>query len=268
LGRLSGKVAIVTGAGGRIGGATARIFAREGARVVVADLNDATGEATVAAIRAADGQATFVHTDVGRGADVEHLVRQTVDEYGRLDVLFNNAARGLVKRIVDMTEAEWDAVQASTLKSVFFGAKYAAPVMARTGGGSIISTSSVNGILATPGLGAYNAAKAGVINLTRALALELAVDGIRVNCILPGHIEDRVPQSDPHTLAGFLRASPVGRYGYPEEIGNMALFLASDESSFATGASFTVDGGLSAQVAETVTVDRYRAFDRRVMPDG
>ncbi len=263
MGRLESKVAVITGAGGRIGGATARIFAREGAAVVVTDVNDRTGEQTVAEIRAAGGRAVYVHADVARAADVEGMIQRAVDEFGRLDILYNNAARGMTKRVIDLTEEEWDAVQATTLKSVFLGAKYGAPIMAKFGGGSIINTSSVNGVLATPGLGAYNAAKAGVINLTRVLALELAADGIRVNCILPGHIEDHTPHSDPQTLAQFVRASPVGRYGYPEEIGNMALFLASDESSFATGAAFTVDGGLSAQVAETITVERYRAYDRR-----
>lgn len=266
MGRLADKVAIVTGAGGRIGGATARIFSREGASVVVADVNVETGERTVARIQESGGTATFARADVSVAVDVQRMVQVAVERYGRLDILVNNAARGMAKAIVDMTEEEWNRVLATTLTSVFLGSKYAAPVMARSGGGSIVNISSVNGILATPGLGAYNAAKAGVINLTRVLALELAVDGIRVNAILPGHIEDRIPQSDPQTIAEFVRASPVGRYGYPEEIANAVLFLASDEASFATGASFAIDGGLSAQVAETITVHRYREFDRRVMP--
>jgi NAD(P)-dependent dehydrogenase (short-subunit alcohol dehydrogenase family) len=266
MGRLQGKVAIVTGAGGRIGGASARIFAREGASVVVADTNSETGEQTVSDIRAAGGTATFIRTDVTVEEDIKRMVDVAAERYGRLDVLVNCAARGMAKALVDMTLDEWNRVISGVLTSCFLGSKYAAPVMARSGGGSIVNISSVNGVLATPGLGAYNAGKAGVINLTRALALELAVDGIRVNAILPGHIEGHEPQSDPKTLADFVRASPVGRYGYPEEIGNAVLFLASDESSFATGASFAIDGGLSAQVAETITVERYRAFDRRIMP--
>ena len=261
--RLAGKVAVVTGAGGRIGGAVARVFAREGASVVVVDLRDAEGEQTVADINANGGTAVFCHADVRRGADVEAMVDRAVEAFGRLDVLVNNAGGGVGGRVIDLTEEQWDHVLALNLKSVFFGAKYAAPVMARGGGGSIVNTSSVNGVLATPGLGAYNAAKAGVINLTRVLALELAMDGIRVNTILPGHIEDHTPHSDPETLKAFVKATPMGRYGFPEEIAAMALFLASDESSFATGASFTVDGGLSAQVAETLTVPRFREFDHR-----
>jgi len=261
--RLAGKVAVVTGAGGRIGGAIARLFAREGASVVVADVREEPGEQTVADIRSAGGQALFVATDVRRGDDVAAMIARAADAYGRLDVLVNNAGGGLARRVIDLTEEEWDRVLAVNLKSVFFGAKYGVPVMARGGGGSIVNIASVNGVLATPGLGAYNAAKAGVINLTRVLALELAMERIRVNAILPGHIEDHTPHSDAHTLDCFIKATPMGRYGFPEEIAVMALFLASDEASFATGGSFTVDGGLSAQVAETLTVDRYRAYDRR-----
>jgi|SRR5581483_6804016 len=248
--RLKNKVAIVTGGGSGIGRATCLLFAREGARVVVADYVVEGGNETVRQISAANGQAVFVQTDVSKSADVQNMIGATIRNYGRVDILFNNAGiEGPAAKLANVKEEDWDRVIAIDLTSVYLGMKYVIPEMIKQGGGVILSTASVAGLVGFQGSGAYAAAKAGVINLTRLAALEYADKNIRVNCICPGVIEtpmvERVLGGRPRERV--VRTEPIGRLGRPEDIANAALFLASDESSFATGAPFIIDGGYVAR---------------------
>lgn len=248
--RLKKKVAIVTGGGSGIGRSTCLLFAQEGAKVVVADYVADGGSETVRQIKAAGGEARFVLTDVAKSADVQNMIATTVKTYGRVDVLFNNAGiEGPSSKIANYKEEDWDRVIAIDLTSVYLGMKYVLPEMIKQGGGVIISTASVAGLVGFPGSGAYAAAKAGVINMTRMVALEYADKNIRVNCICPGIIEtpmvDRVVGNRPKDRV--IKAEPIGRLGRPEDIAHAALFLASDESSFATGAPFIIDGGYVAR---------------------
>lgn len=253
MGRLEGKVAIVTGAASGIGRATALLFAQEGAKVVVADV-DPRGQDVAAEITSAGGTALFVRTDVSQPEDVEALVRTTVDTYGTLDIMVNNAGvEGEQRPTADCTVENWDRVLNVNLKGVFLGMKYAIPAMLRAGGGSIVNTASTAGLTGYPSLPAYAASKGGVIQLTKTAALEYARTGIRVNCICPGGIltplverfTAGLPQEQIQKMVE--AAHPVGRFGKPEEVALLALFLASDESAFCTGAPFIIDGGMTAQ---------------------
>lgn len=248
--RLKGKIALITGGGSGIGRAACLLFAREGAKVVIADYVAEGGNETVRQIKAAGGEAAFVQADVSKSTDVQNMIATTVKTYGRVDVLFNNAGiEGPSAKIANYKEEDWDRVIAIDLTAVYLGMKYVIPEMLKQGGGVIISTASVAGLVGFPGSGAYAAAKAGVINMTRMVALEYADKNIRVNCICPGIIEtpmvDRVLGNRPRE--GVVKAEPIGRLGRPEDIANAALFLASDESSFATGAPFIIDGGYVAR---------------------
>jgi NAD(P)-dependent dehydrogenase (short-subunit alcohol dehydrogenase family) len=248
--RLKNKVAIITGGGSGIGRATCLLFAREGAKVVAADYMAEGGNETVQQIKTAGGEATFVQADVARSADVRNLIATTVQTYGRVDILYNNAGiEGPSAKLANYQEEDWDRVIAIDLTAVYLGMKYVIPEMIKQGGGVIISTASVAGIVGFPGSGAYAAAKAGVINLTRLAALEYADKNIRVNCICPGIIStpmvDRVMGNRPRD--NVARLEPIGRLGQPEDIANAALFLAGDESAFATGAPFIIDGGYVAR---------------------
>ena len=248
--RLKNKVTLITGGGSGIGRATCLLFAREGAKVVVADYVAEGGNETVRQIKAAGGEATFVQADVSQSADVQNMIAATVKTYGRVDVLFNNAGiEGPSAKLANYKEEDWDRVIAIDLTAVYLGMKYVLPEMLKQGGGVILSTASVAGLVGFPGSGAYAAAKAGVINMTRMVALEYAEKNVRVNCICPGIIEtpmvDRVVGNQPKER--IVKAEPIGRLGQPEDIANAALFLASDESSFATGAPFIIDGGYVAR---------------------
>jgi NAD(P)-dependent dehydrogenase (short-subunit alcohol dehydrogenase family) len=248
--RLKSKVALITGGGSGIGRSTCLLFAQEGAKVVVADYVADGGSETVRQIKAAGGDASFVLTDVSKSADVQNMIATTVKTYGRVDVLFNNAGiEGPSSKIANYKEEDWDRVIAIDLTSVYLGMKYVLPEMLKQSGGVILSTASVAGLVGFPGSGAYAAAKAGVINMTRMVALEYADKNIRVNCICPGIIEtpmvDRVVGN--RSKDRVIKAEPIGRLGRPEDIANAALFLASDESSFATGAPFIIDGGYVAR---------------------
>jgi len=250
MARLKDKVAIITGGGSGIGRATCLLFAREGAKVVVADYVAEGGNETVRQISAADGQAVFVQADVSKSADVRNMIGAAVRNYGRVDIFFNNAGiEGPSTKLANLKEEDWDRVIAIDLTSVYLGMKYVIPEMIKQGGGVILSTASVAGLVGFQGSGAYAAAKAGVINLTRLAALEYADKNIRVNCICPGVIEtpmvERVMGGRPRER--IVRSEPIGRLGRPEDIANAALFLASDESSFATGAPFIIDGGYVAR---------------------
>jgi len=250
--RLKGKVAIITGAGSGLGRAAALLFTREGAKVVVAANREKDGEQTVKSIKEAGGDTILVQVDVTKASDLEKAVKAAVARYGKLDIMLNNAGTpGPGKLIADITEEEWNRVISVNLTGVFLGTKYAIPEMLKTGGGVIINTSSVAGVSPRRYTGAYAAAKAAVIQLTRVTALEYARKNIRVNCILPGPIDtpffSKIAGGDPEKIAVFKEAVrnevPLGRFAKPEEIAQAALFLASDEASYITGAAFPADGG-------------------------
>lgn len=248
ISQLSGKVALVTGAGSGIGRATALAFARQGAKVVIADVAADAGEETAALARAENTDALFVRTDVSQRADVEALVQAAVDQYGRLDYAHNNAGiPGPQALLADYGEETWDQVIATNLKGIWLCMKYEIQQMLRQGGGAIVNTSSVAGLRGSQGVSAYVASKHGIIGLTRAAALEYARDGIRINAIAPGTIQtpmlDRFTGGDELTLEQFAKSEPVGRLGSPDEVAQAVLWLCSDSASFVTGAILAVDGG-------------------------
>ncbi|GAC1319995.1 MAG: 3-oxoacyl-ACP reductase [Chloroflexota bacterium] len=250
--RLQDRVAIITGAASGIGREAAIIFAREGARVVVADLNAESGNQTVENIRGVGGEAVFVSTNVAESASVQALVQETERRFGKLDVMFNNAgifpdADGSV---VDTAEDVWDLVMNVNLKGVFLGCKFAIPAMRRAGGGSIINVASFVALVgaATPQI-AYTASKGGVLSMTREIAVEFARENIRTNALCPGPVDTPLLQSilsDPVKRDRRLVHIPPGRFAQAEEIAHAALFLASDESTYVNGATFVVDGGITA----------------------
>ncbi|HZJ27385.1 MAG TPA: glucose 1-dehydrogenase [Acidimicrobiia bacterium] len=250
--RLGGKTALITGAGKGMGRVAAELFASHGARVVVADLVAEDGEAAVAAIRGAGGEAVFVHTDVSRADQAETMVRAAVDTFGGLHVLYNNA--GIFPAddggTTETTEPTWDAVMDVNLKGVWLGCKYAIPAMIDSGGGSIVNVASFVALVgAATSQIAYTASKGGVLSMTREIAVEYARQGIRANALCPGPIETPMLaelMSDPERRQRRLVHIPMGRLGHAEEIAKAALFLASDDASFMTGASLVVDGGITA----------------------
>jgi NAD(P)-dependent dehydrogenase (short-subunit alcohol dehydrogenase family) len=250
--RLQGKVALITGGGSGIGLESARLFAAEGARVAVVDLNDAAGRAAAREIQAGGGEAIFVHADVARAADAAAMVSAAEDAFGRLDVLFNNAGISHAEDgdAASTEEAVWDLTMNVNLKGVFLGCKYGIPALRRAGGGSIINTASFVAVLgaATPQL-AYTASKGGVLAMTRELATIHARESIRVNALCPGPLRTELLMKYLDTEEKRRRRLvhiPMGRFGEAREIAQAALFLASDESSFVTGATFLVDGGITA----------------------
>jgi NAD(P)-dependent dehydrogenase (short-subunit alcohol dehydrogenase family) len=225
------------------------MFARNGAKVVVADWHDGSGVASE--IRAEDEEAVFVKTDVSKAEDVERMIEAATDTYGRLDVLFNNAGiEGETAPTVDCSLENWHRVIEINLSSVFYGMKFGIPAMLKTGGGSIINNASVAGLVGFAGIPAYCASKGGVVQLSKAAALEYAGQGIRVNAICPGVIWTPMVERFTSAAEGAREAlearEPVGRFGTADEIAAMATFLASDDSSFCTGAPFVVDGGFVA----------------------
>lgn len=249
MGRLEGQVAVITGGASGIGEATVRLFVEEGARVVIADIQDEKGEALASSLGEA---AVYRHTDVSQEADVQAAVNLAVSAFGRLDCMFNNAGiLGTVGPIAEIPLDEYEQTMAVLLRSVFLGIKHAAAVMQPQGRGSIISTSSIAGIVAGDGPHVYATAKAAVIHLTRSTAIELAESGIRVNVICPGGIvtplvTQGVPdaqQAVEMARAALRNFQPIHRAGEPEDIARAALWLASDESSFVTGHALVVDGG-------------------------
>jgi NAD(P)-dependent dehydrogenase (short-subunit alcohol dehydrogenase family) len=250
--RLENKVAVITGAGSGIGRESALLFSKEGARVVVADVNDDGGRAVVEELRSAGGEAVYVHADVSKSAEAEAMVRTAEETFGRLDVLFNNAGISHPKDddAVTTDEEVWDLTMNINLKGVFLGCKHGIPALRRAGGGSIINTASFVAVLgaATPQL-AYTASKGGVLAMTRELATIHARENIRVNALCPGPLRTELLMKyldSEEKRQRRLVHIPMGRFGEAREIARAALFLASDESSFTTGATFLVDGGITA----------------------
>ena len=251
-GIMDGKVVIITGAASGIGRATAQIFAREGARVIIADVNEKGGEETLSMINKVGQQGLFVKADMTAETDVKTLIERAISAHGRLDAAFNNAGiEGKQGSSADMPANEFDRIIAVNLKGVYLCMKYQIQAMLKGGGGAIVNTASVAGLVGFPGLGAYVASKHGVIGLTKTAALEYAKANIRVNCVCPGLIDTpmvgRLGGSNPEMVAALTQTEPVGRLGKPAEIGEAAVWLCSDHASFVTGHSMVVDGGLVAQ---------------------
>ena len=246
-GRVAGKAAIVTGAASGIGRATAQVLAREGASVCIADVDAAGGRQVVDEIAAKGGQAIFVRTDVGARADVIEMFGRTEEAFGRVDIVHNNAIWFRLGTATELDERDWDGTLNIGLKAIFLAAKYGIPIMRKTGGGTIINTGSVHSLVSFATATAYDAAKAGVLGLTRTLAIDYGPD-IRVCAVLPGAILtplwNGAPEEDRRRFAQMV---PAKRLGTGEDVANAVLFLASDEASFITGTALTVDGGMLAR---------------------
>ena len=252
MGRMDGKVALISGGARGMGASEARLFAREGAAVVIGDILDEEGEATAASIAAGGGRCRYAHLDVTREADWQAAVSEAVARFGSLDVLVNNAGIGSNSFEIHEEPVEmWDRTIDVNLKGVFLGTRTAVPAMLEAGGGSIINISSQLGIVGVPYNGsAYQTSKGGVRIFTKAAALQYANRGIRVNSVHPGPIVTemtRAGRDDPDRLSMMLARIPMGRYGEADEVANAVLYLASDESSFVTGSEVVVDGGWTAQ---------------------
>ncbi len=247
-GRLEGKVALITGAGSGIGRSMALLFSAEGAKVAVLDWNRDTGGETLRLVQERGGEAIAIHCDVSQEADVEAAVRQTVDAFGGLDVLVNDAAIEFAARATETRTEDWDRVHAINLRGVFLCCKHAIPRMQGHGGGAIVNIASVNGLVAVPAHAAYNAAKAGVIGLTRQLALDYGPDNIRVNCICPTTTDTPMARAsaDDQALETIAKQHPLRRIARAEDVAYAALYLASDEASCVTGVALPVDGGATA----------------------
>jgi NAD(P)-dependent dehydrogenase (short-subunit alcohol dehydrogenase family) len=250
--RLDGKVALITGGGSGMGKVASELFASEGARVVLTDVNDEAGEATTAAISNNGSEAAYAHADVSKEADAERMVRTTVERFGRLDILYNNAGVMLADdgSVHTTDEAIWDTTLAVNVKGVAFGCKYGIPAMLENGGGSIINVASfVAWLGAATSQTAYTASKGAVLAMTREIAVEYARKGVRCNALCPGPIETPLLLallSDEQKKQRRFVHIPMGRLGHAEELAKAALFLASDDSSYMTGTSLIVDGGITA----------------------
>ncbi|HTY55013.1 MAG TPA: SDR family NAD(P)-dependent oxidoreductase [Candidatus Binataceae bacterium] len=251
--KLANKIALITGAGSGLGRAAARLFASEGAAIAAADIDLDAANQTAAEINAAGGKAIALRVDVSNEAEVRQMVNATLERLGVPDVLYNNAGTiGRSDFLANMEAEMFDRVIAVNLRGVFLGLKHTLPHMARRGSGSVINQASAAGLVGIRGSAAYCASKAGVIALTKVAALEYARYKIRVNCICPGLIDTPMAQElrtgelDPNSADTMRRISPFGRMGTPEEISRTALFLASDDSTYATGATFVIDGGWTA----------------------
>jgi len=250
--RLKGKVAIVTGSGAGIGRGIAERFAREGASVVIAEVDATTGRSAAEAIKTAGGEAIFVPTDVSDEAQVQAMVDKTVERYRRIDVLCNNAGVLFFEKEApahELTNETWDRTMAVNLKGYWLTSKYVVPVMLKQKSGSIIHVASPTGIFGFTRLTAYSASKGGVIGLMRSMAADYAPEHIRVNAIIPGTIDtpmNAVELSDPTIRARYAEIAPARRLGTPEDLAGIALFLASEDSDYCVGGIFTVDGGLTA----------------------
>jgi NAD(P)-dependent dehydrogenase (short-subunit alcohol dehydrogenase family) len=251
-GRVEGKVALVTGGASGIGRATALTFAREGAKLIIVDMNEDGGQQTVHMIKESGGDATFVQVDVSRATEVEAMISKTIETYGRLDCAHNNAGVGGGRTtITECTEADWHRVISINLTGVWLCMKYEIPQMLKQGRGAIVNTASIMGLVATGFNPAYMASKHGVVGLTKSAALAYAQAGIRVNAVCPGYIRTPLVEGSPwynaDREAELIGRHPIGRLGKPEEIAETVVWLCSDAASFVTGHTMTVDGGYVAQ---------------------
>ena len=265
MGRLQDQVAIVTGGAQGLGGAIARGMAAQGASVLIADIDLEEARRNVEQIQAAGNSALALRTDVSRRADLEAAVERAVREWGRLDILVNNAfdvSTAGTGGAVQVSEEDWDAGMNVMVKAIYRAVKLAVPEMIKTGAGSIVNISSVHGLLMAPGFLVYETAKAAVIGMTRQMACEYGPDGIRVNSILPGHmVTERLEsmwEENPSGRAYFQDQYPVRRLGTPKDIAHGAVFLCSEEASFITGHALAIDGGLSIQLQENFGVRQGR----------
>lgn len=250
-GSLSGKVALITGGTTGIGRGTAVLFAKEGAKVVVSGRRQTEGNETLSLVQAAGGEGLFVKSDVSKAADVQSLVQKTVEQFGRLDIAFNNAGvEGQLMPLADETEENWDYVHGINLKGLWLCLKYELQQMLKQGGGgAIVNMSSVAGLIGVAGLGVYIASKHGVLGLTKTAALEVAPQGIRVNAVCPAVIETPMADrafGDPAISKAMLNLHPLGRFGKPMEIAEAVVWMCSDKSSFMTGHEIVLDGGMLA----------------------
>jgi len=244
--RLKNKVAIVTGAGSGIGRAISKEFAKEGAKVIVADYNEETAKETMAMIKENGGESAVSKTDVSQKEQIETMIKLAVDTFGGLDILVNNAGVALMADLASTTDEIWQKTLDVDLKGVFLGIKAAFSEMEKRGKGKIINTASIAGLVGFQGITAYCAAKGGVVNLTKETALDLASKKINVNAIAPGVIKTNMTVDilkDPKQAEAMLAQTPIGRFGEPEDIAHLAVYLASDESDFMTGQTIAIDGG-------------------------
>ena len=261
MSKFTGKVAIITGGAAGIGGATSRLLAAGGANVLIADVNMTEAQANAEAIRNAGGAAEVLYTDVGKHEHIAAMVQAAIDNWGRLDIVVNNAFSPTDESDGDaltVTETAWDAGMATLVKAHFLAAKYAVPHMRAVGGGSIVNIASVHGLLMAPQKLIYEAGKSAVIGITKQMAIDFGPDGIRVNAICPGHIVTERQRErwdeNPSGLRYFEDQYPVRRTGTPDDIANAVAFLSSDEASFITGHALVVDGGLTVQLQEDFSV--------------
>ena len=248
MGKLDNRIVIITGAASGIGRASAMRFAQEGAKVAIADINTPEGQKTVEMITAFGGKAIFIQTDVGSEADLENMVKVTVDTFGGIDIYYNNAYWTEARTALETTSENWQKTLDVSLRPVWLGSKLCIPHLKARGGGVILFTASIHSIVGFPGYAAYQAAKGGMLTLTRALALEHARDKIRVVAILPGAVDTAAVRiSDDLGEDKLTGDIPMGRFAQPEEIASVAAFLASDDASYITGTSIVVDGGYTAR---------------------
>ena len=249
--RLEGKVALISGGARGQGAVEAKLFAREGAKVVFGDILDESGKQVEAEIHEAGGEATYVHLDVTREDDWRTAVNTAIDRYGKLDILVNNAGILIRKSIEDTTEEDWDRIMGVNAKGAFLGTKHSIPAMRQAGGGSIVNISSTAGLVASPsGSASYTASKGAVRLLTKSTAIQYAKEGIRCNSIHPGPIDTDMIQetlTDSAKLEERMQRLPMGRVGTADEIAYGVLYLASEEASFVTGSELVIDGGTTAQ---------------------